>query len=283
MTCCCVALGLTRAFNAILGAWPARSCGAGAVLQVFLRNVHIFKKRLWLWGFWGYNYTKKHPRATRFWERRDQKRSREPLPYRNMPRSPRRSTRIVKRDLTPLQDPTRRACTGGGERAGPDEVPDEKTLDPMDGDDCVVGPNDPRVEPDQVQRDESIFGDWYFSAAAIQVDLAEVLNISIKQKMNAAYLRCCHKLQGHPRAPSMLMDLSVSSFQNQKISPTEVDKIKHYVEALVHAMTKLKADRLSDQPFTEASRDLIGPAIISSTNLNPCWRANIHRIAPPTS
>ena len=86
----------------------------------------------------------------------------------------RKSTRssIAKRDRTPLQDPTRRVCTGGGERAGPDEVPDEKTLDPMDGDDCVVGPNAPRVEqdgpalveqdgparvePDQVQRDESI-------------------------------------------------------------------------------------------------------------------------------
>jgi hypothetical protein len=63
---------------------------------------------------------------------------------------------IVKRGLTPLQDPTRRVCTGGGERAGPDEAPDEKTLDPMDGVDCVVGPNAPRVKPDQVQRDESI-------------------------------------------------------------------------------------------------------------------------------
>ena len=116
--------------------------------------------------FWGYNYTKKHPRATRFWERRDQKGPGSPLPYRNMPRSPRRSTRssIVKRGLTPSQDPSRRVCTGGGARAGPDEVPDEKTLDPMDGDDCVVGPKAPRVEqdgparvePDQVQRDESI-------------------------------------------------------------------------------------------------------------------------------
>lgn len=135
----------------------------------------------------------------------------------------------------------------------------------MDGDDCVVWPKAPRVEqdgparvePDQVQRDESIFGDWYFSAAAIQVDLAEVLNSSIKKKINAAYLRCCYKLQGHPLVASYFADLSVSSFQNQKISPTEVDKIKHYLEALVHAMTKLQADRLSDQPFTEASRDLI--------------------------
>ena len=176
-----------------------------------------------------------------------------------MHRSLRKSTRssIAKRDLTPLQDPTRRVCTGGGERAGPDEVPEEKTLDPMDGDDCVVGPKAPRVEPDEVQRDEIIFGDWYFSAAAIQVDLAKVLNSSIKKKINAAYLRCCYKLQGHPLEASYFADLSVSSFQNQKISPTEVDKIKHYVEALVHAMTKLKADRLSDQPFTEASRDLI--------------------------
>ena len=65
-------LGLTRAFNAILGAWPGRSCGAGAVLQVSLRNVQIFKKDCGCGGFWGYNYTKKHPRATRFWERRDQ-------------------------------------------------------------------------------------------------------------------------------------------------------------------------------------------------------------------
>jgi hypothetical protein len=115
-------------------------------------------------GFWGYNFTKKHPRATRFWERRDQKGPGSPLPYRNMHKSTRSS--IAKRDLTPRQDPTRRVCTGGGERAGPDEVPDEKTLDPMDGDDCVVGPNAPRVEQDgparveqddQVQRDESIF------------------------------------------------------------------------------------------------------------------------------
>ena len=99
-------LRLTRAFNAILGAWPGRSCGAGAVLQVFLRNVHIFKKDCGCGGFWGYNFTKKHPRATRFWERRDQKGPGSPLPYRKMPLSaPRRKILGATRSKSSREPP----------------------------------------------------------------------------------------------------------------------------------------------------------------------------------
>ena len=163
---------------------------------------------------------------------------------------------IAKRDRTPLQDPTRRVCTGGGERAGPDEVPDEKTLDPMDGDDCVVGPNDPRVEPDEVQRDEIIFGDWCFSAAAVQVfkHLDKILKDSIKGK----YSVCYSQLRGYPDLfSSMLTNFSVEKFQKGTVTRNEVDDMNLHSDALAQVMNKLAAERLSDRSFTTASQDLI--------------------------